>query len=113
MVGAGGFAGAILRYFASVVIVHGAFPLATLVVNVVGSFGLGFTAGLLERGGAGDAHRHFVAVGLLGSLTTFSTFSVDTLRLLERNAYGAALASVFMNVAFALLAAWLGLRLAS
>ncbi len=113
MVGAGGFVGAILRFAASGAIVHATFPFATLCVNVAGSFGLGFTAGLIERGAAGDAHRHIVAVGLLGSLTTFSTFSLETIRLLERNAYGPALLSVFMNVALALLAAWFGLRIAS
>jgi len=113
LVGAGGFIGAILRFAASGAIPHGAFPFATLAVNVAGSFGLGVTAGLLERGVLGDAHRHIVAVGLLGSLTTFSTFSFETLRLLERNAYGPALLSVFMNVSLALLAAWIGLRIAS
>ena len=62
----------------------GSLPMATLVVNVVGSFFLGLLTGLaLSQRGLSEPWRSGVTVGFLGSLTTFSTFSVETIRLFE------------------------------
>ncbi len=113
LVGAGGFVGAILRYAMALWLAGASFPYATLAVNVVGSFGIGCVAGVLEKGSWTDAHRHFVAVGLLGALTTFSTFSLETISLMRGGQHGVAAASVLLNVALALLAARAGLALAS
>ena len=112
LVGAGGFVGAVLRHFVAVGLAHLAFPAATLVVNVVGSFCLGLVAALLDRGVLDPMHKHALAVGLLGALTTFSTFSVETIRLLENGAHATAILSVAANIVLALAAAWIGLRLA-
>ena len=113
LVGAGGFVGAVLRYLVSLALASWAFPLATLIVNVVGSFTIGYVAGLMEKGSLDGVHRHFVAVGLLGALTTFSTFSLETIALLKAGSHGAAALSVVLNVVLALFAARAGLALAT
>ena len=88
-VGIGGFVGAILRSLISDVIpqVNG-FPLATLLINLFGSFLLAYilTAGVKKW----QLHPTVilgVGTGLIGSFTTFSTFSVETLHLIENHAY--------------------------
>lgn len=111
LVGAGGFVGAILRYLTALMLAGTSFPLATLLVNVLGSFCIGVAAGLTERGSWVEAHRHFVAVGLLGALTTFSTFSLETIALLRGGQHGAAAVSIVLNVVLALAAAKAGLAL--
>lgn len=112
LVGSGGFVGAVLRYLVARGLSGSAFPYATLLVNVVGSFVLGLVAGLLENGSMNEAHRQLIAVGLLGALTTFSTFSLETIALLRGGQHGAAALSVFLNVALALAAARAGLAVA-
>ena len=70
-------------------------------------------AALVSRGAVDPVHKHLVAVGLLGALTTFSTFGVETVQLLEQGHAGKAAGSVLANVALALAAAWCGLRIES
>ena len=116
LVGAGGAVGAVLRYLVTVLVggpgaAGGAFPVATLFVNAAGSFLLGLVAALVSRGAVDPVHKHLVAVGLLGALTTFSTFGVGTVQLLEQGHAGKAAGSVLANVALALAAAWGGLRI--
>lgn len=63
-------------------------PLGTLVANLVGGFAIGLAMGyFIALGPAADTLRLFVVTGLLGALTTFSTFSYESLDLLERGAY--------------------------
>ena len=64
-----------------------AFPHATLWANVLGSFAMGLLAGWLARGGSapgGETMRLLLGVGLLGGFTTFSAFSLEMMRLIER-----------------------------
>lgn len=78
--------------------------------NLSGSFLLGFAFALLtERFLVSPALRTAVTIGFLGAYTTFSTFSFETLRLLEDGAYGLGLANVALSVVGGLAAAWLGL----
>ncbi|MEZ5932594.1 MAG: fluoride efflux transporter CrcB [Alphaproteobacteria bacterium] len=91
-VAAGGMVGAVLRYLVSVAATrlagHG-FPLGTMIVNVAGSFAMGaLVAAMALSWNASQEARLFLAVGLLGSFTTFSTFSLDVYTLYERQAYG-------------------------
>jgi CrcB protein len=75
------------------------FPWGTLTVNFLGSILLGMLLeGGLRSDGVPDAIRIPVAVGFFGAFTTFSTFSVDTVRLLEASRYGAALGNMLANV---------------
>lgn len=90
-VAAGGMVGAVCRYLvviaATKVFGHG-FPLGTLIVNVVGSFVMGVLVELMALGwNVSQEVRLFLMVGLLGSFTTFSTFSLDFYTLYERQAY--------------------------
>jgi len=111
-IAAGGALGALLRYWvstASHALLGGGFPFGTLLVNALGSLAMGFLAVLfLDRAALGPELRAAVLVGVLGSFTTFSTFSLETLSLLENGSRLKALANVAANLALCLLAVWLG-----
>jgi CrcB protein len=116
-VGIGGFIGANARMlvhtlFALYLPIR--FPLGTFVINVLGSFVLGFVATLIaERGLArGEDVRYFVNVGLLGAFTTFSTFSFETVDLMKDGRLGMALLYVCGSCAMGLLGVRLGIFLA-
>lgn len=86
-----------------------AFPWGTLIVNVGGSFLIGLLATMAdELGSIGPWSRAFLVVGVLGGFTTFSSFSLETLRLAEDNQLGRAVLNVVANVSLALTAALLG-----
>jgi CrcB protein len=112
----GGAIGAVLRYWISnlVYAVTGRdFPYGTLSVNILGSFAMGFLfILLLDRLSNDVALRAFLLIGLLGSFTTFSTFSVETLNLIESGQLARALANVLLSVALCIAAAALGVLLA-
>ncbi len=90
------------------------YPWATPIINITGSMVMGFLIGWLafRAGAAWSQHlRLFVATGILGGYTTFSTFSLETVLLIERHAYGAALVYVFGSVGFGVLGLWGALTL--
>lgn len=92
------------------------FPVATLVVNISGSFLIGLLAAWLPivRGAQpGLVGREFLLVGVLGGYTTFSAFSLQTLELIGQGAWSAAASNVFFSVTFCLAAVWLGHALGS
>ena len=116
MVAIGGAAGSVLRYL-FVKLADGiwgpTFPYGTLGVNVIG----GLLAGalyvlLVERYAAAQEWRGLLLIGVLGGFTTFSAFSVDTLKLLEQSGLLMASANVLSNVALSLMACSAGLWLA-
>jgi len=111
-IAAGGALGAVLRYW-TVLAVHNRlgtnFPYGTLAVNVLGSLLMGFLyIWLLERFVASPAMRGFLLVGILGAFTTFSTFSIETLNLIEAGHTGRALANVLLSVSVCVVAAGVG-----
>lgn len=112
-IGLAGAAGAVLRYLITqgVMNVFGrGFPFGTLVVNVLGSFLVGVLFVVFwERAETGELLRLVLIVGLLGSLTTFSAFSLDTWMLVQHGAYLKAGANILANVAICLAATWLGI----
>lgn len=112
LVAAGGATGSVLRYGVYVIQARWlslGFPYATLIVNVIGSFVMGLcSTWLLQRSYFSHEMRLIIMVGLLGGFTTFSTFSLDSLRLLQAQHYGLASLNVISNVGFCLLAAALG-----
>ena len=84
-------------------------PAATLLVNVLGSFMAGFlTTWFLHRSFGNISLQLFLTVGFLGAFTTFSAFSVETMRLFEAGHLGSALANVFLNLLACLLAVFIG-----
>jgi CrcB protein len=109
----GGSAGALMRYGVSVS-VHSwlgrSFPWGTLTVNVAGSFLMGLMAVLfLERVAVGPEWRAAVLIGFLGSFTTFSSFSLETLSMVEQGETARAVINVLTSVLLCLVAAWVGL----
>ncbi|KST60885.1 camphor resistance protein CrcB [Methylobacterium sp. GXS13] len=88
------------------------FPLATLVINVLGSFLMGVLAeGFALRGAAGHPARLFLTTGILGGFTTFSTFSLDAISLYERGEPALAALYVGVSVAGGLLGLLAGMAL--
>lgn len=113
LIGLAGALGAMLRFVMTQgvmkVLGHG-FPFGTLIVNVLGSFFIGVLFVVFwERAGGGELLRLVLVVGLLGSLTTFSAFSLDTWILLQDGAYLKAGANILGNVVLCLAATWLGI----
>jgi CrcB protein len=110
----GGGLGASARYAVGLALAREpGFPWATLVVNVVGSFAIGVVVVFAdEHLRLGAWLRTFLVVGVLGGFTTFSSFSVDTLRLWERGDALQAAGNVLASVGLCLIAVQLGLALA-
>ena len=111
IIGLGGFIGAILRYWISAWIQSGivSFPLGTLGVNFIGSFLLALIMYISEyRGLVGMETRLFLTIGVLGSFTTMSTFSFESMKLLEQNQYILFGLNLMGTVTLCLLAVYLG-----
>lgn len=108
----GGAVGALLRFWMSTGVYHlfgRSFPYGTLAVNVVGSLLMGFLYVLLiDKLSLGPAWRAALLVGLLGAFTTFSTFSLETLNLVEEGELIKAMMNVLLSVVLCLFAAWIG-----
>jgi CrcB protein len=114
LVAVGGALGSVARYGTGVVVGKAwdsAFPLATMLINIVGSLAMGLFIGFLARttpAWQADA-RLFVAVGIFGGFTTFSSFSLDTIAMVERGEIGPALLYVLVSVVVAIVALYGGL----
>lgn len=115
LVATGGALGAMARYW-----VYNAAPfmvqqaaLATLLVNSVGSLLIGIAYVLLvEKSQLGPEWRNLLNVGFLGAFTTYSTYSLDTLRFLQLGQYGNAVLYACGTLLVCVLLAWVGLLLA-
>jgi fluoride exporter len=109
MVALGGALGSVLRFWLGSVIGHkaGAPFWGTLFVNVTGCLLIGLLGNLRENG-PGEFDRYFLMVGVMGGYTTFSTFSLQTLELLQAGRPGLAAANVALSMALCLLGVWLG-----
>ena len=116
LIGVAGAVGAPLRYAVDTLVsdrVAGVFPLGTLTVNVSGSFGLGLVSGLVIYHGLSGPPNLILGTGLIGAYTTFSTFSFETVALLEQGDTGLAVRNVVTNAVAGAGAAAAGLALAA
>jgi CrcB protein len=110
----GGAIGSVARYWCSGItarLIGETFPWGTLFVNVLGSLVIGFFATITGPDGrllVGTVPRQFVMVGLCGGFTTFSSFSLQTLNLVQEGEWLHAGANIVASVVTCLLAVWLG-----
>ncbi len=112
-VGTGGFFGAVSRFIFSgwiQRIMGSSFPYGTLTVNVLGSFLIGFLLLYFEQSIA-PQQKALMMTGFLGALTTFSTFSLETVMMLQQNLYLKALSNVSFNVLLCAMGTILGMVL--
>jgi CrcB protein len=113
-VGAGGALGTILRFWISLVVAQAygeRFPLGTLVINVTGSFVIGFFATLTGPDGrwmVSSLPRQFFMIGICGGYTTLSSFSLQTLNLARDGEWAYVGLNVGLSVILCLLGVWLG-----
>ncbi|WP_062708796.1 fluoride efflux transporter CrcB [Grimontia marina] len=111
----GGAFGACSRYLISelcAVMLGRGFPYGTLMVNVVGSFMMGLLVAALEQEVFSPGPwRHLIGLGFLGALTTFSTFSMDNVLLLQQGEWFKMGLNVVLNVVVCIFAAWAGFQL--
>lgn len=115
LVATGGGIGAALRYLLGGLIASRLgpdFPWGTFIVNVSGCLLIGAVLGLVERGALPAEARLFLAVGVLGGYTTFSTFGYETFRLLEGGELLPAALNAFGQLALGLVGVYLGLVVA-
>lgn len=115
LVGIGGFVGSITRYLVAILFssqISSVFPFATLTVNVLGCFLIGILFALSDRGNLlSPEWRILLTTGFCGGFTTFSTFSYESLRLMQDGEYLYLAAYVFISVFVGLTATYLGIAL--
>ena len=112
MVGVGGFIGAIARFWVASFVgarIGTRFPYGTFVINISGSFLIGFIVTLLTA----KAHlspnwRYLIPIGFIGAYTTFSTFEFETLRSIQDGQFVIASLNVALSVLLGFIAVWLG-----
>ena len=112
-VGLGGFLGSVARYGLSLLFPATAFPFATFIINLLGSFGLGFVAGLDMDGYISSRNFSlFMRVGVFGGFTTFSTFSLESVQLLQSGRTGTAALYMGASLIVCVIGAFAGLMCA-
>ena len=117
VVAAGGALGAVLRYLNAKLFTHifgSPLPWATLIVNVIGCFLMGFAYEfLLNKWQVSDSMRLFVMMGFLGALTTWSTFSMETVLMLQYGEYIKGFTYLFLTFALCFLAFFFAIKISS
>ena len=115
-IGLGGAAGAILRYLFGLIPLRSGsgFPLTTLAINVIGAFIIGLVVALAQKNPLLSPNLIlFLKVGVCGGFTTFSTFSLETFKLLESGNPWIAISYIASSVVLCVLAVYNALKLAS
>jgi CrcB protein len=112
----GGSLGAVARYGFGQLIRNTlpfiSWPIATLTINVLGSLGIGIIYIFLERHHVHDAARLVLLVGFLGGFTTFSTFSLELLLMMERGDWALAMGYAFVSLVSCFAGVYLGAQFA-
>ena len=113
-IGIGGFAGALLRFYVSEGVARASGDdyrfLGTMAVNLIGCFAIGFLVTFAARTTSiSPVMQKCLITGLLGSLTTFSTFALESLNLIQSGRYGAAMMEISVILFVGLLLVWAGM----
>ncbi len=110
----GGALGSVLRFWVNELVLQrtgSSFPLGILIINVTGSFLIGVFAAFTDPDGrilASPSVRQFLMIGICGGYTTFSSFSLETLKRLQDGDWFYAGANIVLSVVLCLVAVWLG-----
>lgn len=111
-VGCGGFIGAVSRYLVSILINRNnisSFPFSTLIINILGSFLIGFLSQLFVQLYPGNKRLNlFLTTGILGGFTTFSTFSLETINLYQNGNTEYAIINIISSITFCLIGVYIG-----
>jgi len=115
IVGTGGFIGSVMRYLLQIFVekdLTSTFPWGTFIANIIGSFIIGIVFALAEKGNVLSAEwRMFLAVGICGGFTTFSSFAYNNLTMLKEHSFGQLLWNIGGSLFFGILAVYLGIIL--
>lgn len=112
LIGLGSFLGGVSRYLITIFIQNrflSSIPYGTIAVNIIGCFLIGIVFGLAEKGNVISEWRFFLATGILGGFTTFSTFSYETVALLREQQYWYAFFNVGISIFLGLAATVIGI----
>ncbi len=114
LVGLGGFVGAVLRFAFIQMIKVTQFPIATLLINMIGSCLIGIIIGIsLKYSAFNDNWKLFLATGICGGFTTFSAFSLENVQMIQEGKTTQAILYIMGSVILGIAATWIGFKIVS